>query len=407
MCLTFFYNMYGSDIGRLEVGTQDQNGTVVVLWRNSGNQGHEWKRESVTIPQTGFGFRIVLRASKGAGYHGDIAVDDIEVQPGTCNPACELSCDFDAGLCGWTQSKSDQFDWNLHHGSTTSVNTGPYRDHTTGNGNYVYTEASAPRHHGDVAVLVSPPLTLTGPICFSFWYNMHGTAMGSLRILVKHHPSGSPKPVWEASGEKGNAWIHGQVTIPAHTSNIVIQGTVGNGFLSDMAIDDVSATSSSCLKDDSLACDFEKGMCRWRQAQYDGSDWTRHTGPTPSLDTGPGSDHTTGHGYYVYFETSSVKVGATATLESPIVTFHTKTCLHFYYHMLGNTMGHLRIKILKNHSTTTLWTKTGDVDKWLLAKVTLPGSNVPYRVLIEATKGSAYFSDMAVDDVTLYGGACS
>ena len=46
-----------------------------------------------------------------------------------------VSCDFDNGLCfGWSQSKQDVFDWTLYSGRTSSSNTGPSSDHTSGSG---------------------------------------------------------------------------------------------------------------------------------------------------------------------------------------------------------------------------------------------------------------------------------
>ena len=41
-----------------------------------------------------------------------------------------LDCDFERGLCGYTQSQSDNFDWTRHQGTTLSSNTGPLTDHT-------------------------------------------------------------------------------------------------------------------------------------------------------------------------------------------------------------------------------------------------------------------------------------
>lgn len=46
------------------------------------------------------------------------------------------TCTFDSGLCGWTQSKTDDLDWTDGHGRTPSGNTGPSTDHlgsTSGN----------------------------------------------------------------------------------------------------------------------------------------------------------------------------------------------------------------------------------------------------------------------------------
>jgi MAM domain. len=33
-------------------------------------------------------------------------------------------------MCGWTQSKSDDFDWAIGSANTPSVRTGPKADHT-------------------------------------------------------------------------------------------------------------------------------------------------------------------------------------------------------------------------------------------------------------------------------------
>ena len=39
-------------------------------------------------------------------------------------------CDFENGMCGYTQDKTEQFDWKLHKGHTPSYGTGPSHDHT-------------------------------------------------------------------------------------------------------------------------------------------------------------------------------------------------------------------------------------------------------------------------------------
>nr|XP_048720352.1 IgGFc-binding protein-like [Caretta caretta] len=48
-----------------------------------------------------------------------------------CAP-CNMSCSFDTDFCDWTQSVSDSLDWKRHRGPTSSPNTGPSYDHTTG-----------------------------------------------------------------------------------------------------------------------------------------------------------------------------------------------------------------------------------------------------------------------------------
>ena len=46
-----------------------------------------------------------------------------------------------------------------------------------------------------------------------------------------------------------------------------------------------------------ITCDFEQSYCAWKQdRENDDFDWIRNRGQTPSADTGPPGDHTTGAG---------------------------------------------------------------------------------------------------------------
>lgn len=46
------------------------------------------------------------------------------------------------------------------------------------------------------------------------------------------------------------------------------------------------------------------------QSSDDDRDWTLKKGGTPTPKTGPSADHTTGSGYYAFFETSRIKIGS-------------------------------------------------------------------------------------------------
>ena len=69
-------------------------------------------------------------------------------------------------------------------------------------------------------------------------------------------------------------------------------------------------------------------------------------GSTPSANTGPSVDHTTGTGagHYVYVEATMVPVGAKAHLASDVYKRSADTCaLSFFYHMYGQHMGTLSL----------------------------------------------------------------
>ncbi|MFH1321538.1 MAG: T9SS type A sorting domain-containing protein [Bacteroidota bacterium] len=87
---------------------------------------------------------------------------------------------------GWNNALGDDFDWSVSSGGTSSAGTGPAGDHTTGFGNYLYTESSAPNYSNKTAELLSPCFDLDslpyGEV--SFWYHMYGEYMGNLFLDV-------------------------------------------------------------------------------------------------------------------------------------------------------------------------------------------------------------------------------
>eukprot|EP00057_Strongylocentrotus_purpuratus_P021889 XP_011676363.1 PREDICTED: MAM and LDL-receptor class A domain-containing protein 1-like [Strongylocentrotus purpuratus] len=98
-------------------------------------------------------------------------------------------------------------------------------------------------------------------------------------------------------------------------------------------------------------CDFESSemgdLCYFYQEDLrDDFDWTRHSGETPTNDTGPLTDHTlmndTGH--YMYIETTGQQLRDDAILKS-VEFFKERTpCnVDFYYHAFGDHVGNLRL----------------------------------------------------------------
>ena len=49
-----------------------------------GEQGNEWKKASVTVPVTNVSHRLAIKAFRGDGVRGDIAVDDIRISNDAC-----------------------------------------------------------------------------------------------------------------------------------------------------------------------------------------------------------------------------------------------------------------------------------------------------------------------------------
>ena len=147
-CFNFYYNMNGADIGTLNVyilvnQSTDTFSTEALVWSLQGNMGDQWSmgQFNITSRYSSKPYQIVFEGVRGKGYRGDIAIDDTALTDGGCqqfpstsmpaqSPTTSPNCHFETGLCIWQQSVTDQFNWTVSSGATTSFGTGPVGDHT-------------------------------------------------------------------------------------------------------------------------------------------------------------------------------------------------------------------------------------------------------------------------------------
>ena len=173
--------------------------------------------------------------------------------------AYPYTADFDSGAIPtwWNQDQNDGMDWTVHTGATSSTNTGPSFDHTTGSGYYIYTEASG--YNNLVANIETRPFDFTnnGYPVLSFWYHMHGQDMGSLSVDVYNHGTNNwVNDFFTISGEQGDQWTEQELDLTqfiGQTVHFRFSGTTGNGFTSDISIDDVSVLNLIPPDDDLAA----------------------------------------------------------------------------------------------------------------------------------------------------------
>lgn len=53
--------------------------------------------------------------------------------------------------------------------------------------------------------------------CVHFFYSMYGEGMGTLNVYLKNPTTEELVKIWETSGNQGNHWHRGDVTIPTGT----------------------------------------------------------------------------------------------------------------------------------------------------------------------------------------------
>ncbi len=130
--LSFWYHMYGSSMGDLEVGIVDNNG-YTFLDLISGDQGDEWHLAYYMIPPTDT-FKVQFTGTTGTLYFSDICIDDLYVgdpyvigcmdssalnydptavvDDGSCAyPPCGGFAAYNAYQMCWGNQAAIQFEW--------------------------------------------------------------------------------------------------------------------------------------------------------------------------------------------------------------------------------------------------------------------------------------------------------
>ncbi|MEP1033825.1 S8 family serine peptidase [Ekhidna sp.] len=153
---------------------------------------------------------------------------------------------------GWTQVTGDDGNWVRDANGTPSSNTGP--GSAAEGSYYMFLEASTNGSTGQIgsnatAILESACFDLSGEssATFSFQYHMYGSNVGSLTAQASTDGT-SWTNLWTLSGNQGNSWQTVNVDLAAYLGGNVklrMVGTTGNGWSSDIAIDDLSVSAGT------------------------------------------------------------------------------------------------------------------------------------------------------------------
>lgn len=148
----------------------------------------------------------------------------------------------------------------------------------------------------------------------------------------------------------------------------------------------------------------------WNNTASTAPEWETGTN-TSSTSTGPVADHTIGSGgTFVYLECSGGSQGDFDSLISPPIYFdtsYTDVVFEFWYHMYGSTMGDLEVYVDTNGVSNLITTisgqqQTSETDPWLQFTTHLTGyQGSSIRLIFKGIRGSNYYSDMSVDDISL------
>lgn len=245
--------------------------------------------------------------------------------------------------------------------------------------------------------------------------------------------------IWEMSGDAGNNWHQAQTSLSSSRGpfQVIIEGVVGENHLGNIAIDEISFSRNPCPTSPPIAsknygdCTFEQSMCYWRNPDsnmhIDDLDWI-WTAEEQTIH-GPNFDHTikkkSGHYLKLQNTFKEPKSGTRAFLLSPI--FQPKAsvqCISFYYYMFmrsisssGPNLGTVRIYLASNNELIPIWRLTNPISSpsWKQGRVSLstlliegqPAAPTKmFQIAIEAVWGDTSGGAIALDDITVFDGAC-
>lgn len=153
---------------------------------------------------------------------------------------------------GWTQVTGDDGNWVRDANGTPSSGTGP--SSAAEGSYYMFLEASTNGSPGQIgsnatAILESDcfDLSAESSATFSFQYHMNGNNIGSLTAQASTDGTNWTN-LWTRSGSQGNSWQTANIDLASYLGGNVklrMVGTTGNGWSSDIAIDDLSVSSGS------------------------------------------------------------------------------------------------------------------------------------------------------------------
>ncbi|XP_055596246.1 uncharacterized protein LOC129746568 [Uranotaenia lowii] len=168
------------------------------------------------------------------------------------------------------------------------------------------------------------------------------------------------------------------------------------------------------------ACDFEVvDWCGWTNEATHDFDWKRSDGLfTPkALKTGPKYDHTTMvplAGHFLMIDSGVQLTNETARLISPLypANYSQNACFLFYYHMFGDSVGSLWVYVKPASQQFDSLTyvdayyglKGNQRNIWNEGYFDLKPLDESFQIVIEATMGMKFKSDIAIDDVSLLSG---
>ncbi|MAC96641.1 MAG: hypothetical protein CMC96_14210 [Flavobacteriales bacterium] len=361
--LGFWYHMYGTNMGSLEVEVYHQGRWWQLLPTISGDQGNQWNYITVDLSNyVGSFIKIRFVATTGSNFRSDIAIDDIEIFEPPANEVA-LKGVFSPSPLGCSGSAQEYLTVTIKNEGRVAQSVIPMA--------YQLNSGAVVR---DTLRMNLQPAAQAN---FTFQQTVNMSSSGSYSFNIWH-----------------------ELSTDADNNNDSIINYLISSRPSSINFPDTTNFESFTVGAPGL---FANG---WENNPNDFHDWYVHQSNTPSLNTGPAGDHTSGFGKYIYIEASTFTNQETSVLSKCYdINNLNKPELKFSYHMLGQDMGDLHLDISVNgiFIQDIMPVISGNQgSSWNDQIVDLSPFKGVVKLIFRGKVGNDYRSDIAIDDVIVY-----
>uniref|UniRef100_A0A9J7XLE9 MAM domain-containing protein n=1 Tax=Cyprinus carpio carpio TaxID=630221 RepID=A0A9J7XLE9_CYPCA len=240
-CVHFWYHTGGEKPGTLNVYVKPTDGNRIQLFSSGIRQGHAWRHGQGNVNWNG-DWQLEFEVKGEGDLVSFIAIDDITYSTHSC-PTTDSVCDFEKGLCGWSNTQNpsvDWLDWDLTSVQAEMFYSTPPYDHTlyTEEGHFLVLPNSKRDTATQNAWLLSPHLAPTKGTCLSFW--VYQPTMYDTKLTVWRLSEGTRHELLTLH-EGGGNWELFRVNITSETEyQIVLEGFKGEKGV--LALDDIRYT---------------------------------------------------------------------------------------------------------------------------------------------------------------------